>query len=282
MASEKSMKLIAIGVAALCSLTSLGASEEAEGAPSSPWHYQFYVDAGYAYTDNDPANHEWRSKSTTNKLNEPELFLGMGNVGKKPISGSRWGFELGLQTGADSEGLVTAAPPPALEPIDNADSWRHLYRANFSYLFDAGRAPTTFRARGCRLSGRYRRESPSRRTCTTAPIRPTPTSSSGAFSPTRSWSGRRAAWCWQPPSTTAPRSRRAFPAAPAITGARRSSGVEQVPHVSAKSVEVLALKIEKMQAQEEGLLLGRLGELPTSHGETEDLELPFFSTRFGR
>lgn len=39
------------------------------------------------------------------------------------------GSELGLQTGLDSEGLVTAPPPPALEPSPNAESWRHLYRA---------------------------------------------------------------------------------------------------------------------------------------------------------
>jgi hypothetical protein len=50
-----------------------------------------------------------------------------------------------VQTGVDSEGLVTLPPPPANTPFDNADSWRHLYRANLSYLFDAGR--------GLRLTG---------------------------------------------------------------------------------------------------------------------------------
>ena len=63
----------------------------------------------------------------------------MANVGRLPDERSRWGFELGAQTGVDSEGLVTAPPPPAYEPIANADTWRHLYRANASYLVDAGR-----------------------------------------------------------------------------------------------------------------------------------------------
>lgn len=119
-------------------------AEDSE-AISSLWHYQLYADVGYASSDTTPGNHEWRSKSTTSTLDSLELFLGMGSVRKEATEDSRWGLELGLQTGLDSEGLVTAPPPPALEPIPNADSWRHLYRANVSYLFDAGR--------GLRLTG---------------------------------------------------------------------------------------------------------------------------------
>jgi hypothetical protein len=98
-----------------------------------------YLDIGAIYNDNDPANDEWRSKSTTNQFGSLELFLAMANVRKEALPGSRWGFELGLQTGLDSGSLVTEAPPPANEPIDDAETLRHLYRANFSYLFDAGR-----------------------------------------------------------------------------------------------------------------------------------------------
>jgi hypothetical protein len=116
------------------------AASDDDEADSSPWHYQLYVDVGYPRSDNKPANRDWRSKSSTNKLDGVELFLGMGNVRKEATAGSRWGFEFGLQTGLDSRGLLTSSPPPADEPIGNADSWRHLYRANFSYLFDAGRA----------------------------------------------------------------------------------------------------------------------------------------------
>ena len=114
--------------------------EEPEEAPtSSAWHLQAYLDAGFAWTGNDPANGTWRSKSTTFVLGEPELFLGMATAARVPDEESRWGFELGAQTGIDSEGLVTAPPPPAYEPFADADTWRHLYRANVSYLVDAGR-----------------------------------------------------------------------------------------------------------------------------------------------
>jgi hypothetical protein len=47
-------------------------------------------------------------------------------------------MKFGLQTGVDTEGLVPSSPPPANEPVSNADTLRHLYRANFSYLFAAG------------------------------------------------------------------------------------------------------------------------------------------------
>lgn len=133
------------GVVLACCLLSccLLAGSVAVAAPA--WHYQLYVDAGYAASDDEPQNNVWRSKSTTNVLDTPELFLAMGDVGREATPDSRWGFELGLQTGADSEGLVTAAPPPAEEPLSDADTLRHLYRANVSYLFSAGR--------GLRLTG---------------------------------------------------------------------------------------------------------------------------------
>jgi hypothetical protein len=111
----------------------------------SPWHYQLYVDAGYAASDNEPANGIWRSKSTTFELDSPELFLGLANVRKEATPDSRWGVELGLQTGVDTEGLVPEPPPPAQEPMRDADQLRHLYRANASYRFGG--------ERGVRLSG---------------------------------------------------------------------------------------------------------------------------------
>ena len=111
----------------------------------SPWIYQTYIDAGYAASNRSPSDDVWRSKSSTAVLNDPELFLAMGNVRKDPTPDSRWGMELGLQTGIDSKRLVTAAPPPANEPLSNADTLRHLYRANASYLFGGDR--------GVRLTG---------------------------------------------------------------------------------------------------------------------------------
>jgi hypothetical protein len=111
----------------------------------SSWRYQTYIDAGYAASNRSPSDDEWRSKSTTAMLNSPELFLAMGNVIKNPEPDSRWGIEFGLQAGEDSKNLVTAPPPPANEPVGNADTLRHVYRANASYLFGGDR--------GVRLTG---------------------------------------------------------------------------------------------------------------------------------
>ena len=111
----------------------------------SPWEYQTYIDAGYVASNRNPTDDEWRSKSTTAVLNDPQLFLAMGNVKKVPSPESRWGIEFGLQTGADSKRLITAPPPPADNPVGNADTLRHLYRANASYLFG--------RDQGIRLTG---------------------------------------------------------------------------------------------------------------------------------
>jgi hypothetical protein len=137
--------VLILGWVGICFLPVVLAADGGEETAPSAWHYQFYLDAGYAYSNNQPANGLWRSKSTTSTLDELDVFLAMGNGGKHATPDSRWGFEFGLQAGDDSAGLVTAPPPPAYTPIDNADSWRHLYRANLSYLFDAGR--------GLRLTG---------------------------------------------------------------------------------------------------------------------------------
>jgi len=63
----------------------------------------------------------------------------MGYASKEATAESRWGFELGLQSGVDTEGLVPQPPPAANEPFSHADSLRYLHRANASYLFPVGK-----------------------------------------------------------------------------------------------------------------------------------------------
>jgi len=106
---------------------------------SSPWGFRLYFDGGYGASSTEPENETWRNKSSTFKLDSPQVNLAMALVRKEPTATSRWGMAFGLQAGVDSEGLVTAAPPPADEPVSNADTLRHLYRANVSYLFSARR-----------------------------------------------------------------------------------------------------------------------------------------------
>jgi hypothetical protein len=106
---------------------------------SRTWDYAFYLDLGYNRNFNDPGNNLWRSKSSTFKVNKPQLNLAMGYASKEATAESRWGFEFGLQTGVDTEGLVPQPPPAANEPFSNADSLRYLHRANASYLFPVGK-----------------------------------------------------------------------------------------------------------------------------------------------
>jgi hypothetical protein len=104
-------------------------------ASATDLEYVTYADVAYLHSNRDPQDDNWNSKSSSATLNEPVLNLAMFNIAKSTTTESRWGFEFGLQTGDDSELLVTAPPPVANTPTSNADDLRHFYRANASYLF---------------------------------------------------------------------------------------------------------------------------------------------------
>jgi hypothetical protein len=127
-------------------------------AKSTPrnWVYGVYVDLGYLKSDNDPDNRTWRFKSTTYELDRLKADYALAFVKKEPSESARWGFEIALQTGVDTEGLVTSPPPPALEPVDNAKDWTHFAPTYVSYLFPAGNGLTVT---GGLLSGHIAYES---------------------------------------------------------------------------------------------------------------------------
>lgn len=113
-------------------------SDIASGEPtaSSPqWHYGAYVDVGYVGNLNAPDNHLWRSRSTASHHNELSPNMGLAYVRKDAMASSRWGMELGVQGGRDSEefGFLTGE-----RKVDGADVLRHLHRANVSYLAPMG------------------------------------------------------------------------------------------------------------------------------------------------
>jgi hypothetical protein len=108
-------------------------------ADTRGWRYATYLDLGYNVNPNDPGIGLWRNKSTTFKVNDPQVNMAMGYIRKDASPQSRWGMEFGLQTGVDTESLVPVTPPVFNEPIPNADSLRHLYRANGTYLFPVGK-----------------------------------------------------------------------------------------------------------------------------------------------
>jgi hypothetical protein len=103
---------------------------EASGLMSEPasslWNFGVYLDIGYSVDVNHPENGLWRSKSTTYKVDAPQLNMVMGYVRKDATPESRWGMELGLQDGVDSQGLIPSPPPEANAPVKHADQYRHL------------------------------------------------------------------------------------------------------------------------------------------------------------
>jgi hypothetical protein len=106
---------------------------------TADWLVGVYWDFGYLNSDNEPENRTWRSKATTFKLDRIEANMVTGYVSKEATGASRWGLEFGLQTGVDTDGLVTSSPPPSYEPLRNADNWTTLAPTTLSYLFPAGR-----------------------------------------------------------------------------------------------------------------------------------------------
>jgi hypothetical protein len=103
------------------------------------WDYSLYLDLGYNLNFNFPDNKLWRSRATTFRVNHPQVNLAMGYINKEATPQSRWGIEFGLQAGVDTQNLVPEPPPASNEPIKNADSIRHIYRANGTYLFPVGK-----------------------------------------------------------------------------------------------------------------------------------------------
>ena len=106
---------------------------------ASDWHYGAYVDLSYIVNFNFPENHLWRSRGTTSRHNELAPNMGYVYVRKDAGEISRWGMEFGLQGGYDSKDFAYLQGEPK---VDGADTWRHLHRANVSYLAPVGNGLT--------------------------------------------------------------------------------------------------------------------------------------------
>ena len=112
-------------------------------APAAPipidWTYGGFVDAGYLYDHDDPANHLFRSRGTAFHVNEWDLNMAGAYVKKKASEQSRWGTELLVQGGRDEEVFGFSATAPNLA---GADVLGHFGLANASYLAPVGRGLT--------------------------------------------------------------------------------------------------------------------------------------------
>ena len=106
------------------------------------WQYGGFADGGYSHNFNHPDNHQWRSKETTPRTNEMAPNMGLVYLRKDPAEQSRWGIELALQAGYDTDALVPEPQPDGTQPLSGADTLRHIARANVSYLAPIGRGLT--------------------------------------------------------------------------------------------------------------------------------------------
>lgn len=108
-----------------------GIAHADDDAVPSPWSYGAFADGAYLYDFNRPANHLFRSRGTTFHVDTPVLDMA-GVFARKPASAtSRWGMELTIHGGKDSELFGFSATAPNIRGY----RWlRHLGPTNVSYL----------------------------------------------------------------------------------------------------------------------------------------------------
>jgi hypothetical protein len=109
------------------------------GPPDPGWQYGGFADLGYLHDFNDPSNHLFRSRGTTFHVDEVDLNMATLYLKKPASEGSRWGMELTLQAGKDSEVFGFSATAPNLA---GSDWLKHLGPANVSYLIPLGEGLT--------------------------------------------------------------------------------------------------------------------------------------------
>lgn len=98
------------------------------------WHYGTYIDLSYAVGFNAANADAWRSKATTNRLNEFSPNVGMVYLKKEASANSRWGLDVGGHVGYDTDGQV-----PSSQRLGGAEVLQYIARANISYLAPVGK-----------------------------------------------------------------------------------------------------------------------------------------------
>ena len=131
--------LAVLGGQALAEPLSPSESPAPDAESPSDWHYGAYLDLSYIVNFNFPENHLWRSRSTASRHNELAPNMGYVYVRKDTNEASRWGMELGIQGGYDSKDFGYLQGE---RKVDGADTWRHVQRANVSYLAPVGNGLT--------------------------------------------------------------------------------------------------------------------------------------------
>ncbi|CAL1239696.1 outer membrane beta-barrel protein [Candidatus Methylocalor cossyra] len=101
------------------------------------WSAGLYVDLAYAEAFQTGRRIPWRSKATTQRLNQFSPNLGMFYLRKQASAASPWGWELAGQAGYDTDGQV-----PARERLPGYSVLRYLSRANVTYRVPVGNGLT--------------------------------------------------------------------------------------------------------------------------------------------
>jgi len=109
-----------------------GAARGEESATAGAASGGAYFDVAYLGSGNQPANGEWRTKSTSTSLDELTLNNLTVFASQSATQATRWGWQLGLQAGRDIDNLVTD------EAADGAETLKHLYYTSASYLLPWG------------------------------------------------------------------------------------------------------------------------------------------------
>lgn len=115
-------------------------AQEAGHQPvSSEWQYGSFLDAAYLLDFNHPTNDLFRSRGTTYKVDYPILNMAAAYLQKSASDSSRWGMQLTLQAGQDTQIFGFSATAPNLP---GAEGLRHLGPTNLSYLAPLGKGLT--------------------------------------------------------------------------------------------------------------------------------------------
>ena len=108
--------------------------------PSAPlWQYGGFIDLGYLLDFNHPANNVFRSRGTAWHVDELDLNMAVAYLKKKTSDQSRWGAELTVQAGKDSQVFGFSATAPNLAGYRGL---RHLGLADVSYVAPVGKGLT--------------------------------------------------------------------------------------------------------------------------------------------
>jgi putative OmpL-like beta-barrel porin-2 len=107
--------------------------------PSSALQYGGFVDLADLNSFNDPANHLFRNRGTTPRVDEWDVNMAAAWLKKPALPSSRVGIELTVQGGEDSKIFGFSSTAPKLR---GADALLHLGPTDASYLAPIGKGLT--------------------------------------------------------------------------------------------------------------------------------------------